>query len=145
MYLNQESVSKFGLNWRNYGCISYFFSCKDKYSFTLGPLLSVFGTYLKPYSLSMWSNYSVFIFLCPKIVSKQYPWKKTESPNYPNSIWEILAMSQIFSMFFKNLCFLLNENSRCLDFFTDTVWILENLHKFQLIIWDIAKISRIVF
>ncbi len=71
--------------------------------------------------------------------------KKTESLNYPNSIWEILAMSQIFSMFFKNLCFFLNENSRCLDFFTDTVWILENLHKFQLIIWNIAKISWIVF
>ena len=97
------------------------------------------------YSLSMCSYYPVFIFLCPKIESKNYPWKKTESLNYPNSIWEILAMSQIFSMFFKNLCFLLNENSRCLDFFTDTVWILENLHKFQLIIWDIAKISRIVF
>ena len=77
------------------------------------------------YSLSKCSNYPLFIFLCPKIESKNYPWKKTESLNYPNSIWEILAMSQIFSMFFKNLCFLLNENSRCLNFFTDTVWILE--------------------
>ena len=25
------------------------------------------------YSLSKWSNYPIFIFLCPKIESKQYP------------------------------------------------------------------------
>ena len=107
--------------------------------------LKMFWLCAESYSLSKCSNYPLFIFLCPKIESKKYPWKKTESLNYPNSIWEILAMSQIFSMFFKNLCFLLNENSRCLYFFTDTVWILENLHKFQLIIWDIAEISWIVF
>ena len=57
-------------------------------------------------SLSMWSNYPFFIFLCPKIVSV----------NYPNSIGKILATSQNFSMFFeniaksKNVCFLFHKN-----------------------------------
>ena len=44
------------------------------------------------YSLSKCSNYPLFIFLCPKIESKQYPWKKPNTLNYPNSIQEILAM-----------------------------------------------------
>ena len=35
-------------------------------------------------SLSMWSNYPLFIFLCPKIVSKQYPRKKTRVPELSN-------------------------------------------------------------
>ena len=33
-----------------------------------------------------------FIFLCPKIESKQYPWKKPYTLNYTNSIQEISAM-----------------------------------------------------
>ena len=44
------------------------------------------------YSLSKCSNYPLFIFLCPKIESKQNPFKKPNSLNYPNKIQEILAM-----------------------------------------------------
>ena len=77
-----------------------------------------------PYSLSKWSNYPFIIFLCPKIEFKQYPWKKPNTLNYPNSIRENLAMSQTFSMFFKNiakfknLCFLLHKIFSILVFFT---------------------------
>ena len=35
---------------------------------------------------------SIFHFICPKIESKNYPWKKPNTLNYPNSIQEILAM-----------------------------------------------------
>ena len=79
---------------------------------------------IKSYSLSKCSNYPLFIFLCPKIESKQYPWKKPNTLNYPNSIRENLAMSQTFSMFFKNiakfknLCFLLHKIFSILVFFT---------------------------
>ena len=40
------------------------------------------------YSLSKWSNYPFFIFLCPKIVSVKNP----NTLNSPNSIRKILAM-----------------------------------------------------
>ena len=72
------------------------------------------------YSLSKWSNYPFFIFLCPKIVSMKIP----NTLNYSNSIRKILAMSQNFSMFFeniaksKNLCFLLHKDIYILVFFT---------------------------
>ena len=46
------------------------------------------------YSLSKCSNYPLFIFLCPKIESKQS--KKPNTFNYQNNICEILAMSHIF-------------------------------------------------
>ena len=44
------------------------------------------------YPLYSGSNYPLFIFLCPKIESKQYPWKKPNTLNYPNKIQKILAM-----------------------------------------------------
>ena len=37
-------------------------------------------------SLSKCSNYPLFIFLRPKIESKQYPWKNPNTLNYPNKI-----------------------------------------------------------
>ena len=99
----------------------------------------------KTNSLSMCSNYPLFIFLCPKIESKNYPWKK-QSP------WTIQIVSEkfwlcpkFFLCFSKTCVFYLMKIQGVWIFFTDTVGILENLHKFQLIIWDIAKISRIVF
>ena len=41
-------------------------------------------------SLSKWSNYPFFIFLCPKKLSKQNPRKK-KSLNYPNTIPEFFS------------------------------------------------------
>ena len=53
-------------------------------------LLYNFGL-AQSYSLSKCLKYPGFIFLCPKIVSKQNPRKKTKSLNYPNTIPEFLA------------------------------------------------------
>ena len=96
-------------------------------------------------SLSMWSNYPFFIFLCPKIVSvKKPPWtiqivsvtfwlspknflRFSKSKNF------FLLHKNIFTLVFfdKNLItyFLtysqnFSDSSRCLVFFTDTVWTL---------------------
>ena len=69
------------------------------------------------YSLSKWSNYPFFIFLCPKIVSVKIP----NTLNYPNSIRKILAMSQNFFENIaksKNLCFFLHKNIFTLFYYT---------------------------
>ena len=42
-------------------------------------------------SLSKCLKYPGFIFLCPKIVSKKNPRKKTKSLNYPNTIPEFFS------------------------------------------------------
>ena len=50
------------------------------------------NTYLLTYSLSKWSNYPFFIFLCSKLEFIYIAsMKKIESQNYPNSIREILS------------------------------------------------------
>ena len=59
-------------------------------------------------SLSKCSNYPLFIFLCPKIESKQNPRYHLDSPR----------TIQIVSEKFKNLCFLLHRNIFILVFFT---------------------------